>query len=305
MNPIDRNDVPTARDCERQPLWFGCLLAFGDLVITVTSLEKLCADQTAGVGLLVGNHLDALVGSLRSPLAKMPLQHGERDVPALFDVKKRGKRAALQSALRLRNAFAQLPLPRSKRIVLSSQSIRNLIIAGNRPISYLPSDQPNIYLGYRALLSAFGYYQCAIADRKGAGAATLGIFPGSRIAEKNLSIDTIRRIIRVAEACAIEPRVMLLAGERFDLEASDLPHLIIERNFSAMIEAVGSSDLVASADSLPAHLAERQGLPVFVFSPVQNDYYMPLSSFEAGHWSLFDPAHPGWGAFRRFLASSN
>ena len=116
----------------------------------------------------------------------------------------------------------------------------------------------------------------------------MGIFPGSRVSTKNLPVNVIDRINSSAAGASLRSTLFLLEGERRDLENADRPHRIVPRSFSALIEAIASVDLVVSADSLPAHLGERLGKPVFVVSPVPNHYWLPLSSVRLEHHCIFD-----------------
>ena len=64
----------------------------------------------------------------------------------------------------------------------------------------------------------------------------------------------------------------------------------VPRQFSLMANAVRAARVVISADSMPAHMAEYFGVPVFVMSPSPNAYWLPKSCIDSGRWSLFsDP----------------
>jgi hypothetical protein len=59
----------------------------------------------------------------------------------------------------------------------------------------------------------------------------------------------------------LDMQLFLLEGERPDLEDDNPPFNIVPRQFTALCSAIADVDLVISADSLPAHLAERAGKP--------------------------------------------
>jgi hypothetical protein len=61
----------------------------------------------------------------------------------------------------------------------------------------------------------------------------------------------------------------------------------ISRNFESLASAIRSVDSVISADSLPAHLAEYFGRPVFVASPAPNEYWLPYGCFRQERWGIF------------------
>ena len=72
------------------------------------------------------------------------------------------------------------------------------------------------------------------------------------------------------------------------MEESGLPHVIVPRQFSALRDAIASTSLVFSADSLPAHMAESLGKNVFVLTPRPNDFWMPHSVFVHRRLALFN-----------------
>ena len=58
--------------------------------------------------------------------------------------------------------------------------------------------------------------------------------------------------------------------------------------FDSLVKSIKEFDLIVSADSLPAHIAEYFGINVFVFSPVDNHYWLPKSAFLNGAYAKFD-----------------
>ena len=125
-------------------------------------------------------------------------------------------------------------------------------------------------------------------DRPRSATPRIGIFPGSRLASKNLPLELVTATVSAIEAAGCSATVELLEGERPDLERALPGANIVARDFGSMIAAVRACDGIISADSMPAHLAEMAGLPVFVFSPVGNRYWLPRSAFMADRWALFE-----------------
>lgn len=78
---------------------------------------------------------------------------------------------------------------------------------------------------------------------------------------------------------------------------------MVPRRFQAMADAVRSVDAVISADSMPAHMAEYFGSPVFVVSPVPNAYWLPLSCLTTDRWVLFNQLDEQADRLSRFLLS--
>jgi len=255
------------------------LKAFGDLVIARTCL----AAAPPGVGLAVAHHLVELNEALRPGSAPCVVEHGERGVPALFDVRRRGLSRAISSALGLRRAVRQAGIAAASTLVFDRVGQREKFISAGWPTRALPV-RANVYLAYTALLG--GRHE--VAAPIGGSLRTAGIFPSSRIAAKNLPSDAVARVAEQCHIVGLTPRVFLLAGERPELESAFPDATIVPRNFAAMAEAVRGAGVIISADSLPAHLAEHWQCPVFVVSPVDNRYWLPLSAYEHDRWTLFE-----------------
>lgn len=267
--------------------------SFGDLVIALASLERLEPSRRANYRLLLGRHLLPLFEAMGSSIEVNILEHRESSVPSFYDVNLNGMRRAAISGWHLRRSLARVE---SCGFLFDRVGWRERLLAGGRTAISLPS-QENIYQAYAVFLEAPTNPILICAD---AGlAAIAGIFPGSRLASKNLPASLIADCSRCLAERGLVPELFLLDGERPDLEHQFPSARILPRDFGAMKAAVESCDLVVSADSMPAHISEFAGKPVFVFSPVDNSYWLPLSSFEAGHWGLFDQ---GTGeAFRAFV----
>ncbi len=152
----------------------------------------------------------------------------------------------------------------------------------------MPTEITNVYDGYDHLLVAAGFRLVPPAIARASPRSHIGIFPGSRNASKNLPVDLVWEIIQELEGAGIVGTLFLLLGERPDLQASGLPHVMIPRQFTALRDAITSVDALISADSLPAHLAESLRVDSFVFTPRPNDFWMPRSVLANRRWCLFN-----------------
>lgn len=260
------------------PIDIVAIKAFGDLVITLTALATNPA-LPSGTRLLLGEHLVPLADALTIPTPTIVVAHGEAGVPAIYDIRRCGAPAALQSAWRLRRLFRAA---RPEVLLFDRVGTRERWLAGSARTHALPPAE-NIYLAYAGALGS----STARPSTRPPANGIVGIFPGSRLASKNLPEPVVRTAIQAIADAGLIPRLLLLEGERPDLEGSGLPHEIVPRSFPAMIAAVGACGIVLSADSMPAHVAENRGIPVFVLSPVDNRYWLPLSAFTANRWALF------------------
>ena len=272
--------------------------AFGDFVIAAAAVERVRAVDRSRVIMATGEHLRPLSDAIMPPVPVVELATAETGVPSIFDVRRNGLRAAIRSAWNVRRAIARAPLGDGAVILMDHIGPRERFIIGDHPAAGFRDGTDNIYTGYETMLVDAGFTLVPIAKPVARKRQRIGIFPGSRIAAKNLSPDLVARVLTQAKRDGVEAELFLLDGERPDLERGNLPHTLVPRQFSALYEAIRGVDMVVSADSLPAHLAERAGVDVFVFTPRPNPFWMPPSVIRENRWGLFeDPAAlPRFGA---------
>lgn len=263
------------------------LKAFGDFVIATAAGERVAASERARIRMAIGRHLRPLCHAIAPQLDVTELTNMETGVPTLFDVRRAGIAASLRSAWNVRRSVANSALPSDALILMDHIGFRERFAIGSRASVSFPAGTPNIYAGYEALLRDAGFTLTPVRNKDRFAPQRVGIFPGSRIAAKNLPPDLVSRVMAESRGRGLETQLFLLDGERSDLEAGELPHRIVPRSFTALCDAIASVDLVISADSLPAHLAERAGKDVFVFTPRPNAFWMPPSVLRHDRWSLF------------------
>ncbi|ALS59541.1 hypothetical protein AT302_07025 [Pandoraea norimbergensis] len=267
------------------------LKAFGDLVIARAALRQ-AGSAADDVQMFIGEHLIELHEALSPRAGTRVIEHGP-GVPAFFDVKKAGAVSAMCSGVKLRKSLRTLTAASDTTLVFDRLGARERFLAGRAPSMALPASQ-NIYRAYMQLLgtaasapsvttSANAVATPCLGDRP----PLVGIFPGSRIAAKQLPPDLIAWIAHKCRAAGADVEVFCLEGEPLAPQSPVYKTTVVPRRFSAMLQAVGSVDRVVSADSMPAHLAEFVARPVFVASPVTNTYWLPLSSLEHDRWALF------------------
>lgn len=264
-----------------QPLRIVAIKSYGDLIIALTCLWRSEASESSR--LLIGSHLRELFAAAGRDIPTAVIEHEESGVPSIYDIRKNGWFAAVRSALQLRRGLARMEAP---RLLFDRIGWRERFLAGSSFMAELPAAE-NIYLAYEQMLGT------GAADRQPKTITPIhpgreiGIFPGSRLQSKNLPVGLVHRIVRMIEQAGATPRLYLLADERPDLEGSGLPYTSVPRNFAAMFAAARACHAIVSADSLPAHIAELEGRPVFVFTPVDNSYWMPRSAYLGRWWGLF------------------
>lgn len=271
----------TARACFLQ------IKAFGDFVIAAAAAQRVAPAERSHLTLAIGRHLAPLCAAMAPAVDVIELDTGAAGVPSLFDVRRDGLFRAMQSAWRVRRALARAPLKKDALILADRIAGRERLVIGARTSKAIPPGAANIYEGYDRLLREIGFEIAPTEHTPLRSEPRIGIFPGSRIATKNLPVPLVADLLATMAQTGHATDLFLLQGERPDLEESGLPHIIIPRQFSALRDAIASTSLVFSADSLPAHMAESLSKDVFVLTPRPNEFWMPHSVFVHRRWALF------------------
>jgi hypothetical protein len=256
--------------------WFVSLKAYGDCIIASHALRSY---GSLGDILLCGSHLRPLMKAVGYQGNVEWLETGDAGVPAFFDLRKFGLLSAISSGLTLRRLI-NCRVAVNDQLVFDRVGWRQNFLAGGTPTAQVASGQPNIYLDYERFLSGRVNYQAESPIQK---TSRIGIFPDSRLATKQLSDALVSRIFRDLIGLGCDPQVVYIDGKPMDAGMK----VRIVNGFGALIECIREFDLIISADSLPAHVAQYFERPVFVFSPVNNHYWLPKSAFLNGRFALF------------------
>jgi hypothetical protein len=254
-----------------------------------------------GLSLIIGSHLEELYLELDSDLKILNLNVGNKHVPALFDLREQGVLASLKSAALLSNQLLKIFPRYDARLVYDRITWRERLISNRFNIVSLPVESSNIYNAYNKFFENFYGFVPKLYPyiRQGVG---IGIFPGSRVLAKNIPTAVINDIYYRYKHLGFDIRIYIFEGEEFD-SSIKFPIVKIPKNFSSLISTLSSLAAVISADSLPAHLTYYLRKPIFVIMPIENLYWLPLSSFVHGYWALFDSLKFSNRSFENFLLS--
>jgi len=279
-------------------------VSFGDFVIAHSVLHRIENQARHRVRLLACSHLSELNAILPSEVPVTFVQSGENRVPAVFDVKKCGLRAAFYSALSLRGRFQKAARKENEVLAFHVLGVRERFIAGRWPVIAPRRRLENIYETYADFLREQEIGTLATPSLRIETPRTVGIFPESRLARKRLLTPTLAIILERVEHAGFEPKVFILDGDPLPLE-NQSAIVQIRRNFDSLATAVRSVDYVISADSLPAHLAEYFVRPVFVALSHPNEYWLPYGCFTDKRWGMFDNRAEFSASLDQFLLQSS
>jgi len=259
--------------------------SFGDFVIAHSVIHRIENRAKSRVRLIACSHLRDLNSILPDGVRVTLVDSGEDRVPAVFDVKKCGMSAAVQSALSLRRRFQHIERYDHETLAFDVLGVRERFIAGRWPVIAPRTKGRNIYETYSQFLAEQEIRTAPMASMNTATARSVGIFPESRLVAKRLTAGTLSVILDCIARAGLDAKMFILSGD--PAPPRDHPCIVnIPRNFESLADAIRRVDCVISADSLPAHLAEYLARPVFVASPAPNEYWLPLGCFTNKYWGI-------------------
>lgn len=267
------------------------LKSFGDFVIAMNRVRRVRSASNREVPqVIAGEHVRDLAAALGVESDILFIGDDSwLDVPAAFDVHKRGMFSAIRSALELRQRLKKLHP--GMEFIFDRLEWRERFIARGRQLHALPKSSENIYSAYDCYFKSTGYEVPSSNKLERMSLRNAIVVPGARIAQKIMSSMAIAAFVSELETYGIPTKVILLEDEIFDLPKW-IRVDIVPRRFNSLIDKIISSDLVVSADSLPAHLSEFLGVPVFVSSPSKNTYWLPESAYLTNGWSILNDTQP-------------
>jgi hypothetical protein len=271
----------------KQSIAVASAVSFGDFVIAHSVLNRADEREKSWIRLIACSHLSDLNAILPHGVRVTIVDSGENRVPAVFDVKKCGALAAIQSAFSLRGRLQKVERDKAEVLAFHALGVRERFIAGGWPVVAPRERLANIYDTYTQFLTEQGIRLTQIPSPLAVMQRTVGIFPESRLPRKRLSEPALSVTIERAQRAGLDVKVFILDGDR----APQNNHAVIvniPRNFKSLASAISSVDFVISADSLPAHLGEYLGRPVFVALSERNDYWLPHGCFTSERWGVFE-----------------
>ncbi len=273
------------------PISLVSLKAFGDFVIACNASRRVQLEIGINAPKIVaGEHVRSLASALRlDAIVQFIGDVSWTDVPAAFDVRKRGVYSALRSLGDIRHLLDEIPS--SHVLVFDNLGLRERFLGRGRLLKSLPAESGNIYIAYDRFFESLGYRVFDAGLKKTHSVRRAIIIPGARMGYRVIPSKVISDITFELEQRDIKTCVVVLKGESINLPVG-IHVKIIPRSFDALIAAVQASELVISADSLPSHLSEFLDVPVFVSTPVPKPYWLPRSAYLENGWATFEDIKP-------------
>ena len=281
----------------------ACAVSFGDFVIAHSVAHRIENHSKTKVRLLACSHLTDLHAILPTDVPVTFFESGENRVPAIFDLRKCGARAAVKSALSLRRRLQRVPMQKREVLAFQSLGVRERFIAGHWTVIAPRMRLENVYETYSHFFAEHDISTLAAPSLHVKKPRTVGIFPESRLIKKRLLAPTLSIIVDRVTQAGLESRVFILDGDLVRQEQQDVV-VNIPRTFQSLAYAIRSVDYVISADSLPAHLGEYFTRPVFVALADPNEYWLPHRCFTHNRWGIFNNRANFSSSLDRFLSES-
>lgn len=271
------------------------LKAYGDFVIACSAVKRIHPDLRMNLpNIIAGEHVRSLASAMDLEQSiKFIGDASWKDVPAVFDVRKRGSLAAVKSILEIRQFLKNLSA--DTYLIFDRLGLRERWIGHGFYLYPLGDNYENIYIAYDSVFRAMGFQ----VDDKFSYCRKIEraiIIPGARLFHKIIPTHVIHDYLTELKKRNIEVDIILLEGESIDVPKGVHP-IIIPKQFNMLINEIVKSDLVISADSLPSHLSEYLQIPIFVSMQAPNTYWLPRSSYETDGWATFSNIQP----FHRWL----
>jgi ADP-heptose:LPS heptosyltransferase len=260
------------------------LLSFGDNLISLSLLARLRDKSSVTiVGTALTERIAAFVPGLDIPIVVVSNQ-----VPAFYDLRKRGPRAAVTEMLAVRRALTRLNPDGDGFVFEKRDWRRHLLVGATGRRSWAPVPRHNVYEDRRDVLNAVFHdsIELEVAARLVEPPRTVTINPASRVAAKAISPRTLGSIItylrqRSIDVCLIDP----------DQRHGELQHVVSDYHTNTTLEQavafVESCDLYIGADSLLVHVAYQRRTPALVLYNETNLYFAPPGVAEQGSYLEF------------------
>ena len=285
---------------ENKMFAFFQMQGFGDLVILCNVLKKYTINNDDNF-IIMGSYLNKLYNELGLDIKTITFQFDGNDIPPIYNLRNNGIKKGFFNGLEIRNLLLNNYKNKQFLLIFDNEQvnycgIRERFFTFNLPSIFIEAKE-NVYLTYTNFLkdkNNFRYnYENYFSLAKN---RNLSIFPSSRQKRKIITDDILTILIQKSRSIGLKPTIYNIGND--DTYSQKIKNYvkILPKTFKSVIETVKNSSFVISSDSVTAHIAEFYNKPIYVISPKQNNYWLPLSSYDKNFWSEFkfikkDPNH--------------
>jgi ADP-heptose:LPS heptosyltransferase len=253
-------------------IYYVTLLAHGDNLISLSLLTKLKDKENIKI---IGTSLTQSIAEF-IPDLNIPIIRVSENIPAYFDVRKRGWLSAMREGFNFIMNFSR-HLNTEDVILFENRGFRLKLLSAyfTRNI-YEPRHTGNVYEDRRDLLEAVFNEQVPLREvtARDSLPECVTINPASRVKEKAIPSHVIGHVISYLKRNRIYVRLVDPEKEYFELRnLVDSYHVGTSLHQAA--ELVRDSDFYIGADSLFIHFAYYYDVPFLVLFNKSNLYFAP------------------------------
>jgi ADP-heptose:LPS heptosyltransferase len=253
-------------------IYYVALLGYGDNLISLSLLTKLNNKENVKI---IGTSLTQSIADF-TPDLNIPIIRLSENIPAFFNVKKRGLLSAMKEVFNFTMSFSR-HLNTEDVILFEKRGFRSkLLSSGFTRNIYEPKHTGNVYEDRRDLLEAVFNEQVPLREVAAMDSLPecVTINPASRMKEKAIPSHVIGYVISYLKRNRTYVRLIDPEKEHFELRKQvDSYHVGTSLHQAA--ELVRDSDLYIGADSLFIHFAYHFDVQFLVLFNKSNLYFAP------------------------------
>ncbi|WP_033746282.1 glycosyltransferase family 9 protein [Helicobacter pylori] len=248
----------------------ACLLALGDNLITLSLLKEIAFKQQQPLKIL-GTHLTLKIAKLLECEKYFEIIPVFENIPAFYDLKKRGIYWAIKDFLWLLKALKKHQI---KHLVLEKQDFRSALLAQFVFITTPNKEIKNVYQNRQELFSQiYGHvfdnsqYSMSLKNPK-----KILINPFTRENYRNITSEHLQIILKLLKPFSV---TLLDFEERYAFLQDKIARYCAKTNLEEVKNLILESDLYIGGDSFLIHLAYYLKKNYFIFFYRDNDDFMP------------------------------
>jgi hypothetical protein len=263
-------------------VYYVALQALGDNLISISLLSQL--DKK--IQLLGTKHTENIV-RLMEQEEKFEIKIVFDDIPAFYDIRKRGIVRAIKDICKFRKYVKQHKI---KELVFEKKDFRiKLLTLGLKINSYSASEFTNVYYNrghliqeaYQGKVKIDNLLDYSKNDR------IVLISPVTRIKKKDITTEELNIILAVLKKRGFTIQLLDYSKE-YKRFADQVDEYITDTTLNDVKHLIRSCDLYLGADSFLVHLAYFFKKPYFIVFNIENKTFLPPASEVADNYIVVD-----------------